>query len=510
MPINSEGVELLKTGIPGFDLLSMGGLPLYRTTLVLGTAGAGKTIFATQFLVEGIRLAAEPCVFVTFEESPADIRADMLSLGWDIAAFEAAGTWRFVDGSLSPAGEGELLIGDYDLGGLLSRIQAAITRIGAKRLAMDALASLLGRFSDGRKVRSELLRISRAVRDMGVTSVMTSERTSEYTEMSRYGVEEFIADNVIIVRSVLEMERRRRTLEILKMRGVPHRRGEFPFVVVNGRGIEVVPLSAVPLQHKSTTIRTTFGNEELDRMCGGGLLRDSITMVSGQTGVGKTLMATEFAAGGGKAGERCLFLGFEESRDQLFRNAAAWGHDFERLEAEGWLRVVCEYPESASLEDRLVRIKDMLMDFRPDRVVLDTLSALHRSASGKTFRDFVLGLTSVLKQDQVTALFIVDIGPILGAATVMGEELSAFTDSIILLRYVEIGSRMYRCLTILKMRASPHQTEVREFSIDGTGMHIGPPFLQVQGVLTGSGLSVAPQPIKRQTGKGNEKGPVKG
>jgi circadian clock protein KaiC len=485
----SPGVKLLATQIPGFDLISTGGLPLNRATLVSGTAGSAKTIFATQFLAEGIRQAGEAGVFVTLEESPEDIRGTMLGFGWDIAGWEAEGKWAFVDGS-RPAGEEETLIGDYDLGGLLARIQAAVAKVGATRLAMDAVSVVFSRYRDHWKIRSELLRINQALRNLGVTSLITGERTQDYGEIGRYGVEEFVADNVVILRNVLDMEQRRRTVEILKMRGVPHRRGEFPFVVVNGRGIEIVPLSAIRLEHASSTIRVSFGNAELDRMCHGGLFRDSTILVSGPTGAGKTLLATEFAAGGAAAGERCLYLGFEESREQLFRNAAAWGRDFARLEAEGFLMAVCEYPESAGLDDRLVRIKDLLAEYRPQRLVLDTLTALGRLASEKSFRDFTIGLTAFIKQAQIPALFTAEIGRADSVTAVTERHLSTLTDSIIMLRLVEIGSQMYRSLTVLKMRGSGHETQIREFTIDDQGMHLGPAFRQVQGVLTDSGRTV--------------------
>ena len=492
MPINpNEGLQLLATGIPGFDAISTGGLPVGRATLVAGTAGAGKTVFTTQFLVEGIRQAGEACVFVSLEEPPDEIRASMLSLGWDIARFEADSKWVFIDGAVR-GGDEETLVGDYDLGGLLARIQAAVIRVNAKRVVIDAVTALFSRFVNRPKVRFELSRICQVIKGMGVTLAMSSERSSDHAVLSRYEIEEFVADNVIILRNGLDDELRRRTLEIMKMRGVPHRRGEFPFVITHGRGIEVLPLATIPLQHPSTLQRTTSGNAELDQMCEGGPYRDSITLVSGPTGAGKTLLATGFAAASAAVGERCLFLGFEESREQLFRNAGAWGHDFERLEAEGWLRVVCEYPEAASLEGRLITIRDLIVEFRPHRLVVDTATALHRLASERTFRDFTLGLTSLVKREQITGLFTADVGPIVGVAEA-GRYLSAITDAIILLRYVEIGSRVHRGLTVLKMRGSHHQTEIREFTIDGSGLHIGLQFQQVQGVLTGSG-HVMPMP----------------
>lgn len=489
----SGGVQLLATGIPGFDPIATGGLPRERVTLVSGTAGAGKTVFATQFLVQGILEAGDACVFVCLEEPSSDIRISMRSLGWDIAGFEAAAKWVFIDGALSARDE-EAIVGDYDLGGLLARIQAAIVRIGARRLVIDAVTALFSRFADRAKIRSELFRIGQAIKDMGVTTLMTGERSSDHATVSRYEIEEFVVDNVVILRNGLDDELRRRTLEILKMRGVAHRRGEFPFVITNGRGIEVVPLSAIQLKHRSSLQRTTYGNAELDHMSEVGAFRDSITLVSGPTGVGKTLLASGFAAGGAAVGERCLYLGFEESYEQLFRNAKGWGFDFAELERQGLLRIICEYPEAASLEDRLISIRDVIAEYRPHRLILDTMTALHRLSSERSFRDFTLGLTSLVKREQITGLFTADVGAIINVSEASKDHLSAITDAIILLRYVEIGSRIHRGITVLKMRGTSHDADIREFTIDSSGLHIGPPFLHVQGVLTGSGQLTSRSP----------------
>ena len=175
------------------------------------------------------------------------------------------------------------------------------------------------------------------------------------------------------------------------MRGVSHH-AVIPLRRHQRQGIDVVPLSAIPLEHKSSSLRATLGNAGLDRMCNGGPFRDSTILVSGPTGAGKTLMATEFAAGGAAAGERCLFLGFEESRDQLFRNAASWGYNFTQIENDGLLQVLCEYPESTNLDDRLIHLKEIMGQFRPHRIVLDNLSRLDASPPKRASATLLSGL----------------------------------------------------------------------------------------------------------------------
>ena len=488
-------VEKIATGISSFDIISKGGLPRNRTTLISGTAGSGKTIFAVQFLAAGIA-AGKSGVFVTFEESAADIRKNMLSFGWDLERWEADGKLAFVDASPDPLIE-TIESGKFDLGALLARVHHAVKKVGAERVSVDSLGAVFSQFSDTSTVRTELFRIASGLKAEGVTAIMTAERTEDYGPIARFGVEEFIADNVMILRNVLEGETRRRTIEILKFRGCDHQKGEYPFTIVPEGGIIVIPLSAMQLSMKSSNVRISSGNAQLDEMCGGGLFRDSVTLVSGATGTGKTLTVTQFLQGGATAGERCLLLAFEESRDQLVRNATGWGFDFDRMEKEGKLRVVCDYPDVSGLEDWLVTIQAAIRDFKPQRVALDSLSALEHVGTPKAFREFVIGLTSFIKHEEITGLFTSTTASLMGGDSITETHISTLTDSIILLRYVEMFGEMKRGLTVLKMRGSAHDKAIREFTIDVGGMRMGRPFRNVTGILAGAPVHLSPSDLER-------------
>jgi circadian clock protein KaiC len=489
-------VRKLPTGIPSFDVIAKGGLPKNRTTLVSGTAGSGKTVFAMQFLAAGIRDVGETGVFVTFEESAADIRENMRSFGWDLEQWERENKLAFVDASPDPDVE-VIESGSFDLGALLARVQHAVKKVGATRVSVDSLGAVFSQFSDQSIVRRELFRIASALKGMGVTAVLTAERTNDYGPVARFGVEEFIADNVMILRNVLEGESRRRTVEILKFRGTDHQKGEVPFTIIPDGGVVVIPLSAIRLRQKSSDVRTSSGSADLDDMCGGGFFRDSVILVSGATGTGKTLTVTQFLQGAAANGERCLLLAFEESREQLFRNAIGWGVDFDRMERDGLLRVVCDYPEVAGLEDWLISIQAIIQDFKPKRVALDSLSALERGGTIKAFREFVIGITSFIKQQEITGLFTSTTATLMGGSSITETHISTLTDSIILLRYVEMFGEMKRGLTVLKMRGSPHEKDIREFTIDGSGMHIGRPFRNVTGILAGTPVRLSPGDVEQ-------------
>lgn len=477
-------IQKNRTGIDGFDQISQGGLPMNRCTLVSGTSGSAKTIFALQFLAMGIIRYNEACVFVTFEERPEDIISNVISLGWDIEKWIKEGKWAFVDASPQP-GESEIIVGDYDLGALLARIEYAVNKVQAKRISLDSLSAIFGRFENDGQVRNDLFLITSAIKQMKLTGVITAERTEEYGPIARFGIEEFVADNVIILRNVLESERRRRTMEILKFRGTSHKKGEIPFSVIDGTGIVTIPLSGIELKQKSSTVRICSGNEELDKMCGGGLFRDSIILVSGATGCGKTMLSTEFAAKGVQNGNKTLLFAFEESHEQLFRNASGWGIDLEEMEKEGSLKIICEYPETFGLEEHLINIQNAISEFKPNRVVVDSLSALEHVSTRKGFREFILALTSYIKNQEIAALFTTTTGELVGGTSVTEAHISTITDTIILLRYIEMFGEMRRGITVLKMRGSMHEKSIREFNIDANGMHIGHAFKKVTGILSG-------------------------
>lgn len=475
----------LPTGIVGFDQIANGGIPIGRSTLISGTAGSGKTVMALQFLLSGVRDYEENGVFVTFEEAPADLMQNVRSFGWDLEGLLAQGKIAVVDATPEP-GEEVIATGPYDLSALLARIESAIRSVGAKRVILDAIGALFPQLTDPNTIRRELHRIAAGLRQLGVTTLVTMERTTEEGGVGRWGVEEFVADNVILLRNRLENEKRRRTVEILKFRGATHHKGEYPFTIDSEDGVTIIPLSAIELKQKSSQIRVSSGVAELDRMCGGGMYRDSIILVSGATGTGKTLMVAQYVKASIEAGERVLLFGAEESREQLTRNAASWGVDFEKAEADGLLRIICRYPEVMGLEDHLLRIKRDIHAFQPKRVAIDSMSAFERVSTMKSFREFVIALTSTIKHLEITGLFTNTTSMLTGGESITETHISTITDTIILLRYVELHGEMRRGLTVLKMRGTFHAKEIREYLIDGSGLHIHAPFRGVHGILTGT------------------------
>ncbi len=477
-------IERTPTGISGFDEVAIGGLPAGRSTLVTGTTGSGKTLFAMEFLARGIMRFGEPGVFLAFDETPDDIRRNAGSLGFDIARWEAEGKWMFVDAS-ADTGEETLTVGTYDLGALMARVDRAVREVGAKRLSLDSLGAVFVRFHDRELIRHELHRLARVLDSLDVTSVLTTERDDEYDHVSRYGVEEFVMDNVLIMRNVMRSERRRRTIEIVKFRGTTHRTGEWLFTIDPKDGLVIIPLAFLAPREHASRERVSTGNLELDAMVGGGIFRDAVVLLTGPLGAGKTLSALQFADAAFRAGERCLFHIFDETREQLSRDAAGWGLDLDVMEASGLLQVTAGYPEVASVEEYFLRISRGITDFAPARLVVDGLSALERRATPRTLLDFVIALGGVVRQHEITTLFTcAPTGMGMSMFTAPITEIASLTDVTIVLRYIEGAAAVQRAITVLQTRGSAHDHAIRQVSIDSAGMHIGGPCPDVFRVLS--------------------------
>jgi circadian clock protein KaiC len=481
--ISTPGVQKIRTLIEGFDDIGHGGLPVGRTTIVSGTSGTGKTLLAVQFVYNGIQYFDEPGVFVTFEESPTDIIKNAHSFGWDLQQLVDDGKLFILDASPDP--EGQEVVGNFDLSALIERIQYAIIKYKAKRVSIDSVTAVFQQYDAASVVRREIFRLVARLKLMNATTIMTTERVEEYGPVARFGVEEFVSDNVAIVRNVLEGERRRRTIEILKFRGTTHMKGEYPFTITN-HGINIFPLGAMRLTQRSSNIRVSSGVKTLDDMCGGGFFKDSIILATGATGTGKTLLVSKFLQEACLSGERAILFAYEESRAQLSRNAHSWGIDFEDLEKRGLLKILCTYPESAGLEDHLQIIKSEIAEFKPSRIAIDSLSALARGVSNNAFRQFVIGVTGYAKQEEITGFFTNTSDQFMGSHSITDSHISTITDTILLLQYVEIRGEMSRAINVFKMRGSWHDKGIREYTISKDGAEIKDSFRNYEGIIGGA------------------------
>jgi len=478
--------KLLKvvSGIPGFDEISHGGIPKGRTTLISGTTGSGKTVFSAQFLYKGITECGENGVFVTFEETPTDIIRNTKTFGWNTEKLVKENKWAFVDAS--PDEVDKVETGQYDLGAFLARIEHAIKKVKAKRVAIDSVSALFTHYQDSGVIRRELHKLAANLKESNVTCIMTAERPLEDGQISRYGVEEFVSDNVILLHNRLNSHgERERTIEILKFRGLSHDSEEAP-LLVSVRGMNIYPRPRTELRGKGFSQKISIGIKGLDDMLYGGIYKSSTTLVTGASGSGKTVTTLHFIMEGAKRGEKSLFIEFEESPDQLCRNAASFGWDLKKYVDNGIVELLCHYPEDLRAEQYLQMIQDLVIAKKVKRVVFDSISDIQRIYNERKFRTFVIALNAFLKSHNVTSVFTNTTSQILGVTEIAETHLSTISDNIIILKYVELGGRMHRLISALKERGSMHKRDLMEFEItEESGVDIIGPFKDVENLMSG-------------------------
>jgi circadian clock protein KaiC len=468
------------TGIDGLDEVTSGGFPRGRPTLVIGAPGCGKTMLAAEFIVQGATRFGEPGVFMMFEETADELAANVRSLGFDLDKLirQKKVALDHVHVERSEIEE----TGQYDLEGLFIRLGHAIESVGAKRVVLDTLEALFSGLSDHAVLRAELRRLFRWLKDRGMTAVITAERGAE--ALTRYGLEEYVADCVILLDHRVTDQVSTRRLRIVKYRGSPHGTNEYPFLIGIG-GIVVLPITSLRLDHAAPTERVSTGIARLDEMLDGkGFYRASSILVSGAPGTGKSSIAARIAAAACARGERVLLFSYEESAGQLARNMRSIGIDLERWMKKGLLRIHASRPTMQGLEQHLVLMYEAVRGFAPAVVVVDPISNLTLQAEDAGLKPTLMRLIDFLKQSHVTAIFTSLIGDgIAFAETQIG--VSSLMDAWLLLSNLEANGERTRALQVVKARGMPHSNMVREFVFSDRGLDLLDVYLDGGRVLTG-------------------------
>ena len=480
-PNNVTNLPKARTGISGFDEITGGGVPAGRPTLVCVSAGAGKTLFAMDFLVSGATLFNEPGVFMSFEETDQELVVNVASLGFDLKQLTAEKK-VIVDHVFIERSEIEET-GEYDLEGLFLRLGHAIDQIGAKRVVLDTLEALFSALPNEAIIRAELRRLFRWLKGKGVTAVITCER-GEGT-LTRYGLEEYVADCVILLDNRVKDQISTRRLRIVKYRGTAHGTNEYPFFI-DHQGFSVLPITSLGLNHSAPTERISSGNARLDTMLDGrGFYRGSSILVSGTAGTGKSTIAAHFVDAACKRGERALFFAFEESEAQIIRNMRSIGIDLEPYVKRDLLRFKNARPSNFGLEVHLALIHKLISDYEPTVVVLDPITNFLVVGDQTETKSMLTRLIDFLKQQQITAMFT--------SLTSHGMEIedsevgvSSLMDTWILVKNVESNGERNRGLYILKARGIAHSNQVREFRLSNQGMELVDAYIGAEGVLMGS------------------------
>jgi circadian clock protein KaiC len=469
------------TGIQGLDEITQGGFPRGRPTLICGSAGAGKTLLAMEFLVRGATEYNEPGVFMAFEETAPELTQNVRSLGFDLdeLAKEKKLAIDFVRIERSEIDE----TGDYDLEGLFIRLGAAIDAIKAKRVVLDTIENLFAGLQNQGILRAELRRLFRWLKDRGITAVITAERGDG--ALTRHGLEEYVSDCVILLDHRVTDQVSTRRLRIVKYRGTAHGTNEYPFLI-DEDGFSVLPVTSLALDHRVSEERISSGVPRLDTMLGGkGFYRGTTILVSGTAGTGKTSLAASFVDAACRRGERCLYFSFEESSSQLIRNMRSIGLDLEQWFRKKLLQFHSSRATFYGLEMHLAILHKIVQEFEPKVVVLDPIGSLIQAGNQRDAHTMMIRLIDFLKQRGVTA-FLTNLTSGGEALERTDVEISSIVDSWLFMRDIELDGERNRALYVLKSRGMAHSNQLREFLLTPQGIDLLDVYVGPDGVLTGS------------------------
>ncbi len=373
-PEPGKGGDRCQTGIGKLDDLLGGGIPRGSSLLIAGVAGTGKTVLGLEFVYRGA-LAGEKGIIFSFEETDARLRAEARGLGWEFDAEIASGMIEIV---FIP--QPDILV-EQDL----LMMQEKIVAMGAARVVVDSLSVFVRKIKDEQLVRDKVFQIATVVQNSNAVGFLATDIPYGSALMSRFGVEETVVDGVIILTAKEEGLERQRYLEVYKLRNTAHLKGRHTMTIMTG-GIQIFPryrpdeVEHVNPPSAKVLHRLSTGISGLDKLLGSGLLSRSVTLISGSSGIGKSILALQFLLEGAAKREPGLYVTLEEEPKELLANAAALGLPLKKAVDSGLVEIVYLSPNHVRSTQFLAVLTDKIKKQKTCRLVLD--STTHIVVSG--------------------------------------------------------------------------------------------------------------------------------
>lgn len=473
--------DLVKTGVDGLDPILSDGIPRGNVILVEGNIGTGKTTLGVEFVYRGASEFDEPGLIVLFEFSPEKLVRDAARFGWDLPRLERDGLLKILF-TTRPVFRQELQQAD-------SLLLEEAAKMGARRIFVDGVAGMIGPVNGG-EPREAFHLLAEGLQRENLTAILAVEASALNGGHPTALPEESIADTVIRLRMEDMSRATVRSIEIVKSRGHDFQMGRHTFRIVDGHGMQVYrrvqaprPAARDRAAAYDPKTRVSTGIPGLDDVANGGYFLGSTTVVSGISGVGKSVMALQFIAEGARRGERSLMFSLDEQVPQILRNAETIGIDLQAEIDRGIVRLQYDPPQEIEVDRHFHEIERVVQEFQPRRVVFDSISTYGSSlgTQGRVFRDFFHALVALMKEQQTATVYNHENPEMLGMSSMMGEfAMSSLVDNIILMNWIELGDAFRLGLTVAKMRANATTRMTHECEIvNGKGLHVLPRKLPV-------------------------------
>ncbi|MGJ3260584.1 MAG: circadian clock protein KaiC [Rhodospirillales bacterium] len=474
----------LETGIVGFDAVTNGGLPLNGLCLIEGEPGAGKTVFSTQFLVNGAEKYDSPGIFVSFEESEDEILDHAAGFDWDIGRLKENGRFRTVAARLD---SGTIRSGGFDLQALLSIVAEHARQSGANRIVFDGLEVLLNLLENDALERLEFYRLKEWVKEHGFACILTAHRleTGNGSESRLMSFLPYMADCIVHLRHYLVDQVAVRTLQVSKYRGTAHRGSVYPFVI-GSKGVTVMQGAQLDLDDAVSAETVSSGVERLDAVLGGGYMRGSGILIAGEPGTAKTTLAAMFSDAACRRNEKVLFVSFDEPAGQIVRNLRSVGLDLQTHVDSGLLQFRAFRMGQYSVEEYLIELEDEIERVKPDCMVVDPVSAIEK-AKGRIFAvDPATRVVDFTRSRGITLLLTSLLEGFGDSPEHTSAHVSTIADTWVQLSYQVRGGERNRALSIVKSRGMAHSNQVRELMIENAEVRLADVYTGGGEVLMGT------------------------
>ena len=429
-------------------------------------------MLATEFLVRGATQFREPGVFISFEETAADLTQNVASMGFDLEALQSQKKLVIDEVRIAPGEIHET--GEYDLDAFSATRSTRFAPWGETRRARYDRGAVWRLFEcrvPGRGSGGSFF----GLLEKKVTAVITGERGDG--QLTRQGLEEYVSDCVMLLDHRVANQLTIRRLRIVKYRGSTHGTDEYPFLI-GETGISVLPITSLGMSHRASNEKISSGIPQLDAaLGGGGFFRGSTILVSGLAGTGKSTFAGHYVAAAGDRGERSLYVALEQSPDEFVRNMRLIGVPLGQLVRNGVLRFHALRPTAHGLELHLTTIHQLVEELRPRVVVVDAITSFLGMGISAEVTSMVVRLIDFLKSRQIT-LYMTSLNEDGQTVDRAGANISSVVDTWLSLRNVERNGARARTLSIVKGRGLAHSSVTQEFSITSKGVALKTPTSQ--------------------------------
>lgn len=470
-----------ETGIVGLDDVLAGGLSRGRVFLLEGSPGTGKTTVALQFLIAGAT-AGERGLYITLSETDDELRASAASHGWDlkdIDVFELVPPESLLDDEQQ---QSLLYSSDLELGETTRRIFDSFEKLKPDRVVLDSLSEIRLLAQSSLRYRRQILALKHYFARQNSTVLMLDDLTAEQHDKTVHSV----AHGVIRLEELApDYGAERRRMRVLKYRGRRFRGGYHDFAIQTG-GTRVFP-RLVSAEHRKGFKRVVqqTGNAEMDQLLGGGVESGSSVLILGPAGTGKSLLTLSFCAEAVRRGERAAFFMFDEELGLFFDRALGLGIDVRAMVDAG--QMIVEQVDAAELApgEFAQRVRECVEKRDVGTVVIDSLNGYQAAMPGE--KALILHIHELLqylnRQGATTFLTVAQHGLVGDMQSPV--DVTYLADTVVLLRYFEARGRVRRAVSVVKKRSGAHEDTIREYRIGASGIRLGDPLRNFQGVLRG-------------------------